>query len=898
MKRNTIKKKNIFPQQEGPLEEGRLVFFSVPKEEEEDGLFYPDSSYDKGFHQREDMDVARTPQGSVYENKFVERVGRPDSLARFPDRIGLKEDKRNNTILRKGRVARSRFALNDIRSPHLERSYFDQKKDEERRVSPEVTANLVSEFGHKRSVEQSADIPEHPSSFDFGRGTLVKDLPKEKNFKNAFEFYDTEKFSSPEERRHLFQGNQNIFSEDEELDNGGEIPFQIKRRWNVSSIFRDAFSQNYFRLLNSSGAYISLLGVFLFGFGMLSYVVRGVHLQGSVLGVSDKGMESAFFAVDALKKNNFSESSRKFEEASLFFQSASSEIFSWAGIFSEIRFPIPIVSKVVSGRNVLEAGEHLSLAGKYMSETVGMIAGMKGISIEEMSLLDIFQKNIGSLNQARDELILAQEYLDKVRLSDIPREKQARFMQLKKALPVFREGLDIMHENAPAFIDVLGGNGPRQYLFLFQNNQEARATGGFIGSYGLLEMKDGKKRKFLIDGVYNPDGQLRVDIVPPQPIRKVSAGWSLHDSNWFADFPTSAEKAISFYEKSGGATVSGVVTITPVVLQRLLELTGPIYLSEYDITVDSKNVIEMVQYKVEADYDKEENRPKKILGELASAVLDRVLQIREPEMAVSVIDILHSSLQEKHILMYSRNADLQRMYKELGWSGELKGTSNDFLSVVNSNINGYKTDGVIEQAIHHKAEIQDDGAIVDTVTVTRKHMGGDTPYEWWNAVNANYMRLYVPKGSQLLSVKGHTYEQMKDPLDYKALGFRRDSLVQEIEQSLQVDSESGTQIFEESGKTVFGNWVYVSPKESVTVEYVYALPFRIRKDFEQEEIPYSLLVQKQSGSTASAFSTSISFPGKWKIDWLFPSDARVQPGNVSFEGSLETDLFQGYVFSD
>ena len=42
---------------------------------------------------------------------------------------------------------------------------------------------------------------------------------------------------------------------------------------------------------------------------------------------------------------------------------------------------------------------------------------------------------------------------------------------------------------APA---IFGGEGPRTYLLVVQNNAESRATGGFIGSYGLVTALDGK----------------------------------------------------------------------------------------------------------------------------------------------------------------------------------------------------------------------------------------------------------------------------------------------------------------------------------------------------------------------------------------------------------------------
>ena len=44
---------------------------------------------------------------------------------------------------------------------------------------------------------------------------------------------------------------------------------------------------------------------------------------------------------------------------------------------------------------------------------------------------------------------------------------------------------------------------------------------------------------------------------------------------------------------------------------------------------------------------------------------------------------------------------------------------------------------------------------------------------------------------------------------------------------MRLDPVSGTRISEDAGKTVFGNWVYVSPGESVEVTYTYLLPFHV-----------------------------------------------------------------------
>jgi len=216
--------------------------------------------------------------------------------------------------------------------------------------------------------------------------------------------------------------------------------------------------------------------------------------------------------------------------------------------------------------------------------------------------------------------------------------------------------------------------------------------------------------------------------------------------------------------------------------------------------------------------------------------------------------------------------------------------------VVNSNINGYKTDGVVDQKINHEIEIEADGSIIDTVTVERKHNGGSTEYEWWNKVNANYMRIYVPEGSELIEAKGYTREINESPVDYDKLGFIRDPSVENLEKSIKIDKKSGTEIWEEAGKTVFANWVYVSPQESVKISYKYKLPFKLDLNKDQEKMDiYSVLYQKQSGMNTSDLETRLKISNEQAVFWQYPDSLKDNKGILIYTSNLEKDRFVGVV---
>jgi len=296
---------------------------------------------------------------------------------------------------------------------------------------------------------------------------------------------------------------------------------------------------------------------------------------------------------------------------------------------------------------------------------------------------------------------------------------------------------------------------------------------------------------------------------------------------------------------------------------------------------------------VEVDYDKQLNQPKKILADFAPLFLDRLWQIW-PQQGQAIFKALVDSLAEKQILFYFSDPALEKTFVDQGWAGEILATEKDYLSVVNTNLNGFKTDKVVEQKVYHQAQLQADGAVIDTVRIVRRHLGGQSQYGWYNKVNADYLRVYVPLGSRLISAQGQTLEGYSAPIDYQAQGFKTDPDVAAQERGMMVDAKSGTQIFEESGKTVFGNWVYVSPGETVEVTYQYALPFKINLGLDSAS--YSLLAQKQSGSLGSAIESVLQLPSSLPIAWQYPTNLVRSGQQIKFSADLKTDKFYGIVF--
>src|SRR3989338_7466370 len=129
----------------------------------------------------------------------------------------------------------------------------------------------------------------------------------------------------------------------------------------------------------------------------------------------------------------------------------------------------------------------------------------------------------------------------------------------------------------------------------------------------------------------------------------------------------------------------------------------------------------------------------------------------------------------------------------------------DYLMVVHTNLGGGKSDASIEETIEQEAVIAADGSVIDTVTLKRVHTG--RPGElFYGDANLDYVRLYVPAGSELLAAGGFTYPTEESFLVADEW-FKDDEDLTRYEEERGVHVQSGTRLTREFGKTVFGNWI-------------------------------------------------------------------------------------------
>lgn len=433
--------------------------------------------------------------------------------------------------------------------------------------------------------------------------------------------------------------------------------------------------------------------------------------------------------------------------------------------------------------------------------------------------------------------------------------------------------------------ELLGLNGRRNYLFLFQNNMELRATGGFIGSYGILSLNDGKLLDLKIQDVYQADGQLKGKIFPPGPITKYMGqpNWYLRDSNYSPDFITSAQKAEYFLEKETGELVDGVIAIDIDAIKEILRAVGPIPLPEYKETITAENLYEKTQVYSEKDFFPGSTQKKDFLSVLNERLLGSLFQSPKSKW-LNLVAGVNKSLNEKHIQAYFHDGNLSRLMSEFNWDGHVPiftpansdclslGVTCDYLGVVDSNFGANKANAFLKRSLNHEIVFGRSGEIEEKVTI--KYENQSPSNAWPAGTYKNYLRVYVPQNSTLLRVD---FDDKKASI----------SAHTDTEKPKTKEGELDVEVATESAKTSYGFYFEVPFNSQKTVSVSYRLPYNL--SFSKDTTNYKFYWQKQAGTSSDNLNLIVNYPSFYRIGSLVPSPTGKNAQKLEYNQSLDTD---------
>ena len=311
---------------------------------------------------------------------------------------------------------------------------------------------------------------------------------------------------------------------------------------------------------------------------------------------------------------------------------------------------------------------------------------------------------------------------------------------------------------------LLGQDQPTTYLILLQNDTELRTNGGFFGSYAILTLNKSQPTIRFQD-IYVPDGQIQGHIDPPEPIQQAfRQGWfRLRDSDWNANFPTTTTTIRWFFDKGNEIVPDNIITLPLSTIQDILKITGPIEPTGYDITLDSDNLFLTLQNLVEQDFFPGSTQKKSVLTSTGNALISKLSSLTSKQY-LNILNILLTDLNNQNILLNSTKLELQNIFSNHNWAGELKPNPcsnsdclSDTLAIIEANLGSNKANYYLSRHTTHQITKNTNNPYLLThqiiINYTNKSpQESPQPPEHFGGNYINYLRFYIPKTAQNITL--------------------------------------------------------------------------------------------------------------------------------------------------
>lgn len=234
-----------------------------------------------------------------------------------------------------------------------------------------------------------------------------------------------------------------------------------------------------------------------------------------------------------------------------------------------------------------------------------------------------------------------------------------------------RDAATIVHSasvSAQLLPPMLGSEGDRRYILLFQNNAELRATGGIPGALALLHTSDGRLdlERMTVARDFRPYAEPVLPLEPDeQSLFGANLGRYMQDVTYTPDFPRAGQLAARMWSDRFGEEVDGVVAVDPVALAGLLAYTGPITLDTGE-QLDSTTAVDFLLSGIYAAYP-DPDAQDAVFADTASRFFAAVTSgSGNPSR---LIEAVATASAERRILVWNRMEDEQSLLDGTAFDG-------------------------------------------------------------------------------------------------------------------------------------------------------------------------------------------------------------------------------------
>ena len=495
-------------------------------------------------------------------------------------------------------------------------------------------------------------------------------------------------------------------------------------------------------------------------------------------------------------------------------------------------------------------GQHGINAGKFLTKSIetliasvepyadllGFKTGIatpsgtpKAQSIEDriVFMAQTLDKISPDLEKVEADMTAAQKELDQINPARYPETISGKNIRSKivEVKSTVAESAQLLSQAKPLIKllpDLLGNPNPKTYMVLFQNDAELRPTGGFMTAYAFLRVTKGKIEPLSSFDIYDLDARFNKKVPAPEPIKKYlnETYLNLRNSNMSPDYKVSMDLFYKYYRDIPGfPKPDGIIAIDTKFPVEILKVIGPIGVGGWGNfgpqnapACDCPQVVYALEQIADRPIAGFKTGRKAVLGPLMHSMMANAMGSPKHTWP-RLVNVVLDSIKQKHLLFYFLEDKTQIVAEDFNAAGRIKPYAFDYLHINDANFGGAKSDMYITREVEQDIEKTDTG-VTKTVSISYNNprKGSNCNLEagqlCLNGVYRDYIRLFVPKGSKLISVVG---------------------------------SEVKETVSEDLDKTVFEAFFTMRPESSSKIVFKYELPAL-------DLSTYRMLIQKQPGT--------------------------------------------------
>jgi hypothetical protein len=314
---------------------------------------------------------------------------------------------------------------------------------------------------------------------------------------------------------------------------------------------------------------------------------------------------------------------------------------------------------------------------------------------------------------------------------------------------------------------LLGADGEKRYFVGILNPNEARGTGGFLGSYVILSAKDGR---ISFDQAGSNTELPKLDKLPPglgkdfvrrygeDPILRGNMNLSPH-------FPNTARIWLASWQKKTGDQLDGAIAADVVALGDVVQASG-----ERVALPDGGSISgeQLAQFEVEGIYDKFPSRAqaaeRKAYQEAITTSAASILTLAPSPKEMA--EALGQGLTMDRVVVWSADVKVQRKLVDAGVGGSLAVGDSHNVHFVTLNGSGSKLDAFLQRSLKYEVGrcVNSDGEVKSRVTVdltSHIPLGERPPASMISLamegptgpINVVLAQMHLPNGAEIDEVK-------------------------------------------------------------------------------------------------------------------------------------------------